>query len=321
MDDQLHIIIAGNRGKIIRLPMSRKNLRLYLCLFSIVVLSLTVTSIFSFKLFAENRAVVSQLAELREQVRTSAQLFAESEKESEEQQLKLTLKIARLELSSVKQAVAFKMEKDNLLSTAVNELAERSELIEKMIDSIGIEMPVEVKDSKNNSGGAFIPQSEANHGALLDRADKYLKAIRFLPLGRPVDGPITSGYGKRFDPVNGKSAFHPGIDFRAKPGDNVFATADGVVRKAFYNGSYGNYIELDHANGYSSAFCHLKKFLVHPGDKVHRGQLIGYVGNTGRSTGPHLHYEVTLDGDTIDPYKFMKVASSSESPGPTSEKR
>ncbi len=321
MDDQLHIIIAGNRGKIIRLPMSRKKLRLGLCLFSIIGLSLTVASFFSFKLFTENRAITSQLAELREQVHTSAELLAESKKEGEEEQLKLTLKIARLELSGVKQAVAFKMEKDNLLSTAVNELAERSELIEKMIDSIGIEMPVEVKNSNSNSGGAFIPQSEASHGALIDRADKYLKAIRFLPLGRPVDGPISSGYGKRFDPVNGKSAFHPGIDFRAKPGDNVFSTADGVVSKAFYNGSYGNYVEVDHANGYSTAFGHLKKFVVHPGDKVRRGQLIGFVGNTGRSTGPHLHYEVTLDGDTIDPYKFMKVASSSESPGPTLEKR
>jgi murein DD-endopeptidase MepM/ murein hydrolase activator NlpD len=190
-----------------------------------------------------------------------------------------------------------------------------------MIDSIGIELPLEVKEGKSNSGGAFIAQPESNRNALLNRADKYLKAIRFLPFGRPVDGPITSEFGERLDPVNGKTAFHTGIDFRSKPGDDIYATADGVVSKAFYNGSYGNYVLIDHDNGYSSAFSHMKKFVVRPGQKIHRGQLIGFVGNSGRSTGPHLHYEVTLDEKPIDPYMFMKVASSPESTGPTSETR
>jgi murein DD-endopeptidase MepM/ murein hydrolase activator NlpD len=321
MDEQLHVIIAGNRGKITRLQWSRRKLWFCLCLSAVICLSLTCASLFSFALFTENRAISSQLAELREQLRTSAELITESQRDSEAEQLKLNLKVAKLELSSVKQAVAFKAEKDNLLSTAVNELAERSVLIEKMIDSIGIELPMEVKEGKNNSGGVFIEQPEKNRDALLNRADKYLKAIRFLPFGRPVDGPITSEFGKRTDPVNGKSAFHTGIDFRSKPGENIYATADGAVDKAFYNGSYGNYVLINHNNGYETAFCHLNKVLVRPGQKVRRGQLIGFVGNSGRSTGPHLHYEVTLDGEPIDPYMFMKIASAPEAPGPTSEKR
>jgi len=321
MDEQLHIIIAGNQGKITRLRWSRRKLWFCLCFSSIFGLCLTIASLFSFALFTENRTISSQLSELREQLRTSAELITESQRNSEEQQLKLNLKVAKLELSSVKQAVAFKAEKENLLSTAVNELAERSVLIEKMIDSIGIELPVEVKEGKSNSGGAFIEQPKSNRDALLNRADKYLKAIRFLPFGRPVDGPVTSEFGKRIDPVNGKAAFHTGIDFRSKPGDNIYATADGVIDKAFYNGSYGNYVLIDHDNGYETAFCHLNKFLVRPGQKVHRGQLIGFVGNSGRSTGPHLHYEVSLDGEPIDPYMFMKVASAPEAPSPTSEKR
>ncbi len=321
MDDQLHIIIAGNRGKILRLPLSRKKLWIFLSFSLIVGLTLSLASVFSLTLFTENRTIASQLSELREQLRTSAELMAEDRRENEEQQLKLTLKVAKLELNSVKQAVAFKAEKENLLSTAVNELAERSELIEKMIDSIGIELPVQVKEGSGNSGGRFIEQHDGSRNALLNRADRYLKAIRFLPFGRPVDGPITSGYGKRYDPVNGKSAFHTGIDFRAKPGENIYATADGVTSKAFYNGSYGNFVLIDHENGYSTAFSHMNKFLVRPGQRVHRGQHIGFVGNTGRSTGPHLHYEVTLDGETIDPFKFMKVANSSESLSLTSETR
>ena len=206
MDDQLHIIIAGNRGKVFRLPLSRK--KLWFCISSslIIGLTLTITAIFSLTLYTENRAISTQLSELREQVRTSAELIAESKRVSDEEQLRLNLKVAKLELSSVKQAVAFKAEKENLLSTAVNELSERSELIEKMIDSIGIDIPVDIKEGNKNSGGIFIAQPDANRDALINRADRYLKAIRFLPFGRPVDGTITSGYGKRIDPVNGKSA-------------------------------------------------------------------------------------------------------------------
>ncbi len=321
MDDHLHIIIAGNRGKVINVRFSRKKLVACACCSLIIFVILTLASVFSITLFAENHSISSQFAELREQLRTSAELMANSRRESEEQQLKLNLKVAKLELNSVKQAVAFKAEKETLLSTAVNELAERSELIEKMIDSIGIELPVEAKDGNKNRGGKFIAQPKSDRGELLSRADKYLKAIRFLPFGRPVDGPITSGFGKRTDPVNGKAAFHTGIDFRAKPGDNIYATADGIIDKAFYNGSYGNYVLIDHDNGYESAFSHMKKFLVRPGQRVHRGQLIGLVGNSGRSTGPHLHYEVTLDGEPIDPYMFMKVAASTEATSATSEKR
>lgn len=321
MDEQLHIIIAGNRGKVFRLHLSRKKLWFFLSLSGLIGLFLTVTSIFSLSLFSENRAIVSQLAELREQVRTSAELIAESKRHYEEEELKLNLKVAKLELSSVRQAVAFRAEKENLLSTAVSELAERSELIEKMIDSIGIEIPVEVTQDNSNSGGIFVAAPDSTRGALLNKADKYLKAISFLPFGRPVDGPITSGFGKRVDPLNGKSALHTGIDFRSNHGDNIYATADGVVNKAFYNGSYGNYVLIDHKNGYSTAFSHMKKFLVRPGQRVKRGQLIGHVGNSGRSTGPHLHYEVTLDGEPIDPYIFMKVASSTESPDTTPETR
>ena len=321
MDEHLHIIIAGNQGKITRLRWSRRKLWFCLSFSTVFCLLLIVASLFSFALFTENRNITAQLTEMRDQLRTSAEIITESKRDSEEQQLRLNLKVAKLELSSVKQAVAFKAEKENLLSTAVNELAERSVLIEKMIDSIGIEVPAVVKDGKNNSGGIFIEQPPSNRDALLHRADRYLKTIRFLPFGRPVDGSISSEFGKRMDPVNGRSAFHTGIDFRSKPGDSIYATADGEVDKAFYNGSYGNYVLIDHGNGYETAFCHLSKFLVRPGQKVHRGQLIGFVGNTGRSTGPHLHYEVTLDGEPIDPYKFMKVASALETPGTISEKR
>jgi len=108
--------------------------------------------------------------------------------------------------------------------------------------------------------------------------------------------------------LNKKSAFHTGVDLRGKRGEKIKATADGVVKKACKNGGYGNYVLIDHGNGYTTSFSHMQKYLVHRGDRVKRGQVIGLVGSTGRSTGPHLHYEVALDGKTINPYNFVKIA-------------
>lgn len=315
MDDQLHIIITGDRGKIFRLPCSRKKIGILSVLSVIILLFLSVTSIFSISLFTKNRFFSSQLDELREQLRMSAGIIAEHQKMSEEQQLRLKLKVAKLELSNVRQAAEFREEKEMILTTAVNELAERSEIIGRMIDSIGIELSTENDDDGKNSGGPFIKSKggDAEQDQLLHKADRYLKAIRFLPFGRPVDGEITSGFGKRKDPMNKQAAFHTGIDFRSTRGSNIYATADGVVKESFYNGGYGNFILISHGNGYATSFSHMQKCLVRKGDKIRRGQLIGLVGNSGRSTGSHLHYEITLDDKPINPYTFMQVASISES--------
>ena len=320
MEDQLHIIIAGDRGKVVSLPFSRKKLTYIILSSALILIFLTITSIFSISLFTRNRSVSSQLDELREQLRTSAELIAENKQTSEQQQLRLKLKVAKLELSNVRQAAEFKEEKETILSSAVSELAERSELIGRMIDSIGIEVPDETDNDGKNSGGPFIKLKDAKRGELLNKADRYLKTIRFLPIGRPVDGPITSGFGKRKDPMNGESAFHTGLDFRSGRGSKIYATADGVVKKSFLNGGYGNFILIEHGNGYTTSFSHMQKRLVRDGEKVHRGQLIGYVGNSGRSTGPHLHYEICLDDKPINPYTFMQVASLSESTTSSPEK-
>ena len=308
MNEQLHIIIAGDRGKVIKVPCSRKKLKLIAAVSAITFLLLAIASVFSFSLYTKNRDISSRLSELQEQLNESAQLIAEHKRLNEAQRLKLDLKVANLKLNNLEQAAAFRDEKESLISNAVTELNERSELIEKIIDSIGIKLPEEDADN-DNKGGIFIAQPDTDRDELIYKADKYLKAIKCLPLGEPVDGTITSRYGKRIDPINGKKAFHEGVDFRAKEGEKVYATADGIVKKAFKNGGFGNYILLDHGNGYTTSFSHLQAYLVKKGDRVKRGQLIGLVGNTGRSTGTHLHYQVNLNNKPINPYEFMKVAS------------
>jgi len=115
---------------------------------------------------------------------------------------------------------------------------------------------------------------------------------------------LSSDYGYRRDPFSRKYKFHDGHDFSAPIGAHVFSTANGRVIKSKYLGSFGNYIEIDHGNGYATIYGHLSSRNVKKGEKVYRGQKIGEVGNTGRSTAPHLHYEIKYNNQAIDPSQF-----------------
>lgn len=320
MNEQLNIIVAGDRGKIFRLLYSKKKLCIITSIFAFSLIFLTITSIFTISIFTKNRIIATQLTNLQEKLHNSAKIIAAQERINEQQRQKLDNKVATLEKSNIKQATAHKEQKE-FLSTAVTELNERNEMIEKIIGTIGIKLPKKKKESSKNSGGPFIEYKETETDELLHKADQYLKTIQHLPFGRPVDGPITSRYGKRKDPLNKRSAFHSGIDIRGRRGDKIYATADGVIKKACRNGGYGNFVLIDHGNGYTTSFSHLQKYLVRKGDRIERGQAIGHVGNSGRSTGPHLHYEISLDKKTIDPYKFMKIASLSKLLSASSEKK
>lgn len=120
---------------------------------------------------------------------------------------------------------------------------------------------------------------------------------------------MSSGYGVRRDPIYGSSKFHAGLDFAAKTGTPVFATADGVVTEAGRQSGYGNCIDISHGYNYLTRYAHLSEVLVKPGQEVKRGEMIGKVGSTGKSTGPHLHYEVRFKGEPQNPvnYYFMDV--------------
>ena len=298
MDDQLHIIIAGDRGKVLKFPFSRKKLRIFATISVTTIIFLVITSVFSLSFFNKQHNSSDRVTQLQKQL-----------KKSQQQKHELDNKIAALEKSKADQEAAFTEEKESLMSNAVNELTERSDIIEEIVGSIGIKLPKDTRSDGKNRGGPFIADEALRQDGLIYRADRYIKTISLLPFGRPIKGPITSRYGKRRDPLNKKSAFHSGIDFRGKRGEKIRSTANGIVKKAFKNGGYGNYVMIDHGNGYTTSFSHMQKYLVRRGDRVKRGQVIGLVGNTGRSTGPHLHYEVALDGKTINPYNFMKIAT------------
>jgi len=129
-----------------------------------------------------------------------------------------------------------------------------------------------------------------------------------LPSGRPVQkGWISSYFGKRTDPFSGKKSYHRGMDFAGKKGAEVYAVAGGVVERAEKVSGYGNVVEIRHADGYTTLYGHNQENLVGEGDVVTKGQLIALLGNTGRSSGPHVHFEVHKDGKIVDPRRYIRA--------------
>jgi len=162
----------------------------------------------------------------------------------------------------------------------------------------------------------FLSMLDALDSEMADREQKLsvLESLlmsrslheRVMPSGRPIaEGWLSSRYGKRNDPFTGKQDFHKGLDFAGKKGSEVIVVGDGVVSWAGKRTGYGNLIEINHGNGYTTRYGHNQRHLVKVGDKVKKGQQIALMGSTGRSTGPHVHFEVLQNGKTVNPSKYI----------------
>ncbi|MGH6976157.1 MAG: M23 family metallopeptidase [Stellaceae bacterium] len=164
-----------------------------------------------------------------------------------------------------------------------------------------------------DEGGPFIPLGGIRDAALdPSRLARLERLIARMPFAAPLlHYTVSSPFGIRHDPFDGERAFHPGVDLEAEIGDAVFSTAPGVVDFAGFDGAYGRMIEIDHGNGIRTRYAHLSRILVRVGDRVDEHQRIGLVGTSGRSTGPHLHYEVRIDGQPLNPAKFLAVGRRS----------
>ena len=170
-------------------------------------------------------------------------------------------------------------------------------------------------------GGPFVPLKPAKASASaferqlyrvnVARAqiNQYLQTLVAVPLRKPVIGDVdmSSPFGMRMDPFNGRPAIHTGIDLRGEVGEPVRATAAGRVSLAGREGGYGNMVEIDHGNGLATRYGHLSEIDVKVGQMVRIGETIGHIGSTGRSTGPHLHYETRVNGEAVDPQKFLRA--------------
>ena len=160
------------------------------------------------------------------------------------------------------------------------------------------------------AGGDLLDSMSALDTSL-DRLTQLRSVAKRLPHGSPTPGKkISSRYGTRRDPFTGRAAVHGGIDYKARRGTPVLATATGKVVKAGRHGGYGKLVEIDHGNGMTTRYAHLSRIKVKIGQKVIKGGVIGKVGSTGRSTGPHLHYEVRRGGRTMNPIHFVRLEKS-----------
>lgn len=149
-----------------------------------------------------------------------------------------------------------------------------------------------------------------SYGEIEDMVKNKEKLLAAIPAIQPVSNKdlsrVASGFGYRIDPVYKTRRFHEGLDFTAPVGTPIYATADGVVKEAGYNtGGYGNNVVISHGFGFQTLYAHMYKIKARVGQKVKRGEVIGYIGNTGKSTGPHLHYEVHKKGQPVDPIYYF----------------
>jgi len=173
-------------------------------------------------------------------------------------------------------------------------------------------MPIENFDLKSYTNKIeharrWANLEELSYSEIIAKAERNPNLYKAIPAIIPLDKSIsefTSGYGMRIDPLSGKRKRHDGHDFSAKRGTPVVATADGVVVKSLYWGSYGNYVEIDHGYGFKTVYAHMNKRKVKKRQTVSRGEIIGTVGNTGKSTAPHLHYEIKKNNKRINPKDY-----------------
>lgn len=194
--------------------------------------------------------------------------------------------------------------------------------ITDILSKTGFSDIADVEDDSSAIGGPFVaPDPTAVTGdtdpfdrkldaldTALERLEKVKSEARQLPLSNPAPGAaVTSRFGNRVDPFFHKLAMHAGIDFREKIGSAVHSTGAGTVVKAGRAGGYGNMVEIRHKNGISTRYGHLSQVLVQVGQKVETGDIIAKSGNTGRSTGPHLHYEVRINGKAVNPIRFLNA--------------
>ncbi len=180
----------------------------------------------------------------------------------------------------------------------------------------GSQLPAPRIDNTTAVGGPFIPAdnnlafdySLRGLDQALQQFDKVLDHIDVLPIKNPVVGAkISSHYGHRRDPFLKRRAFHAGMDFKAKTGTRVFAAAKGKVIKAGWSGGYGRMVEIDHGNGTTTRYAHLSRISVKKGQHVSPDMSIGRVGSSGRSTGPHLHYEIRRYGKAVNPSRYINA--------------
>ncbi len=233
--------------------------------------------------------------------------------------LRLRLDNARLEIENSDYRGTTQQLVGNIASIQeiIDDLAARTPLDALRVRATTERLPARLAAAlRPNVAGPVPGQTFGNLRRLLDSLNDKLEAVRHgvafrealaeaTPTLWPVDGWVSASYGYRRDPFTGVRDHHPAIDISTRPGEPVYATGAGLVASARRNGAYGNLVEINHGFGLTTRYGHLRTFAVRSGDTVERGDLIGHAGATGRATGNHVHYEVWVNGRTINPLRLI----------------
>lgn len=225
--------------------------------------------------------------------------------------------VRRLEGSLERLRVAYSQAVQNTDAAAQSRISDT----ERLLNRLGLDASrlFERRDRDAGRGGPYIPLStvtgDTGLSGLMDRLDRWsgIKAVmQKMPLGEPLhtDYDLNSGFGTRNDPLNRRTGVHEGIDLGAPHGTPIYATGDGIVESAGPSDGYGLTVDVNHGNGVTTRYAHMSRIKVKEGQKVTRTTVVGLLGNTGRSTGPHLHYEVRVADVAKDPLKFIAAGEN-----------
>ncbi len=280
MKDYISIIIAYHEGKAPKTVRIKKaHLKMALLFLALLAVISFSSYLLNLKLISERSSVANKekkLEEERSKIYTEREMLAREIERLENEKRRLKDKIARIE--------------------------KNMGLIEEYLAKMGA-----VKRPLGVGGASYkVNLEDLSHlDFLKERSDYLLSTIRSIPMGYPVYGRITSHLGWRKNPFGRGYEFHSGIDIEAPYGSKVVATADGVVEMVGHYGDYGRAVLIKHPSGYMTLYAHLSEILVKVGQEVKAGEVIGKVGSTGRSTGPHLHYEVQYEGKLKNPMEYL----------------
>ncbi|WP_315763172.1 M23 family metallopeptidase [Sphingomonas sp. Y38-1Y] len=218
----------------------------------------------------------------------------------------------QVEARQVEYAMAAREATDARLAATARQLKKLGVKPERVLARAGMGGPLIPLDSKDAAEAAADTNADAQFRSLFQswkKLDTLEQAVIAIPSLQPVENvALTSSFGVRSDPFRGTAAMHAGVDIPGPIGTPVYATADGIVSRAQRAGAYGNLVEINHGKGIETRYGHLSKILIGGSTRVKRGQLIGLMGSTGRSTGSHLHYEVRIGGRAVNPLPYMQTA-------------
>lgn len=286
MNPRLHIIVTSEQGQAKTFVMSKPLLKRIMTIVSVVFV---VSTIAGLTYSIENFNLKGRLNNLENDVSVLS---------SDKEELQ-------------RHVISLEEKAKNQLTSAYGELNQRSQTIDSILSALDIvpsSQNITLEKNSQNKGGPFTKVSAKSLEDLLLKVDHDLQTIRPIPLGYPVKAKrISSGFGRRIDPINNQSGFHDGLDLSGKMGAEIKATAAGKVIERGHNNTYGWYIKIDHGNDFMTMYAHNSKIIASRGTEVKRGDAIALLGNTGRSTGPHLHYEIRYKGRPINPAKFVNI--------------